>query len=108
MRFVWWAVVLIGVVLAGAGGYTTYAAQSAISYIKSCGRSVAVCSTRGNPISILGLSSALRASLQEAELVWLLGIALLGIGLAAIAYGVYIHPSIRKPPAQIEENAAGS
>lgn len=94
MRLVWWVLVVIGVVLIVGGAYAAVSAQSAINYDKSCEHPVA-CTTKPNPRP-LGLSSALTASLEEAQAVQLLGIVLIGGGLAAVVYGVYIHPSIRK------------
>jgi len=95
MRIVWWGLVAIGLILVAAGGYAVVASQDALNYIKSCEHVVATCTTAGNPRPTMFLSSSLTSSLQEAQGVWLLSIALLGIGIAIVVYGIYLHPSVR-------------
>ncbi len=94
MRLPWAAVIAVGVILVGAGAYTTLASQSAIDYVKSCANVVA-CGTVGNPKPQFFLSDTLTASLQEAQLAWLAGFAVIGLGLVSIAYGVYLYSQAR-------------
>lgn len=101
-RIVWWEVLLIGVVVLLVGVYVTVASQNEISYLKTCEKPIA-CGGPGqeNLTSHLFLTSSQTASMQLAQLGSVLGIAAIAFGLVGVAYGVYIHPSVRpQPPSQ--------
>lgn len=92
MRVARWGFVVIGIVLVLGGALTVYSAQGAIDYIKSCGKTVVTCAPGGNPKPTFFLSSSLTASLQEAEIVWVVAIIMVVVGLASLLYGVYLAP----------------
>ncbi len=92
MRLAWWGVIAIGIVLLGAGAYAIVVSQNSIDYIKSCGTTVVACGPGVNPKPALYLTDPLVASLQQAQLVWAAGAALVGAGLVGIAYGVFLRP----------------
>lgn len=99
MRLAWWGVLVLGIVVLGVGLYAAQASQSQMSYIKSCEKPVACGGPgQGNLTSHLFLTSSQTASLQLAELGWVLGVAAIGFGLVGVIYGLYIHPGRRPPP----------
>ncbi len=105
MRLAWQAAVAIGVVVLAFGAYAIWTSQNQIDYVNSCKRAVA-CGTVGYPSSQLFLGGALSATLQQAQLGWLAGALMVGLGLVVAIYGVYLHPerraqipAARSPPA---------
>lgn len=85
---------MVGAVVLAVGVYAAIASQNEMSYLKTCEKPVACGGTgQGNLTSHLFLTSSQTASLQLAQLGWVLGIAAIGLGLVGMIYAVYIHPS---------------
>lgn len=90
MRLAWWGFIVIGLVLLGVGAFTTFTSQNTIDYCRSLVKTLACGeSLRGTAQPRFFLSEASAVSLQEAELAWVVGIVLVGIGLISTAYGVF-------------------
>ncbi len=88
VRAAWWGLMAVGIVLVLAGVYVISVSQSQMNYVRSCEKPVA-CGTVGNPVAQTFLTSSLTASLQQAQLGYVLGITALGMGLVSVAYGTY-------------------
>ena len=94
MRFAWWGFVAIGVALIAVGGVTTLTAQSTISYCQGLIKTVACGSGHVGPAQPrFFMSEASAVTLQEAELVWVAGLVLVGVGLISVTYGVLFSQS---------------
>lgn len=88
MRLRWSGFIVVGIALLGVGAVTTLTSQSMIDYCR--GQVLTVACGAGGPGTAqpkFFMSDATTVSLQEAELTWVLGIAMLGLGLISIAYG---------------------
>ncbi len=89
MRLSWWGFVAIGLALAAVGGVTTWTSQSTISYCQGLIKTVACGAGNVGPAQPrFFMSPADAVTLQEAELAWVVGLALVGLGLIGVAYGV--------------------
>lgn len=86
--------VVIGVIVIAAGAYAIWTSQNEIDYVHSCAKAVA-CGTPQNVTSKVFLTPALSTSLWEAQLGYVVGILMLGVGLVLVVYGVYLHPERR-------------
>jgi asparagine N-glycosylation enzyme membrane subunit Stt3 len=88
MRLAWWGFVVVGLVLIGAGAYTTITSQSTINYCHSLIRTLACGpSGQGGAQPRFFMSAASTVTLQEAEFAWAVGLVVLALGLVSIAYG---------------------
>ncbi len=89
MRLSWWGLVAIGLALMAVGAVTTWTSQSTISYCHSLIKTVACGVGNVGPAQPrFFMSSATAVTLQEAELAWVLGLVLLGVGLIVMTYGI--------------------
>ncbi len=89
MRIAWWAFVVLGLALLGAGVYTTLASQGSIDYLMSCGITVACGGAAQKAQPRFFLSEPQIGALQQAQLAWLVGIVLVALGLGSTAYGLF-------------------
>jgi hypothetical protein len=88
MRLAWWGFIVVGVVLLGVGAFTTLTSQSTMDYCRSQIRTVACgAGGPGNAQPKFFMSEATTVSLQEAELTWVAGVAMVGLGLISTTYG---------------------
>jgi hypothetical protein len=99
MRLAWWGFVVAGIVLIGAGAYTTITSQSTINYCRSLIKTLA-CGPigQGGAQPRFFLSAASTVTLQEAELAWAVGLVALALGLVSIAYGVLSQSRLESVP----------
>jgi hypothetical protein len=89
MRLAWWGFVVIGLALMAVGAFTTLTSQSTISYCRSLIKTVACGMSNVGPAQPrFFMSQASAVTLQEAELAWVVGIVIVGLGLVSMTYGV--------------------
>ena len=91
MRFAPWGFVVIGLVLIGAGAYTTVTSQNTINYCHSLIKTLACGPTgQGGAQPRFFMSAASTVTLQEAEVAWAIGLAIVALGLISAAYGAFV------------------
>jgi len=82
---------VIGLVLVGAGAFTTITSQSTINYCHSLIKTLACGpSGQGGAQPRFFLSPASTVTLKEAEFTWAVGLVLAALGLISAAYGAYV------------------